>query len=125
VTKSSSGAGGTADAPIPESEEDDVKLYRVTPKGRHYAVAPGFIKQITGKESVQAYEKAAGVKEVEIDGVEFTVVLGVNGISTVSAPVVDGQGRILDERDPSKGYVHGGSWSRTDKAERFAFEAKG
>lgn len=116
--------GGSAVAPVIESEEDDVKLYRVTPNGRHYAVAPGFIKQITGKESVKAYEKAAGVKEAEIDGDEFTVVLGVNGISTVSAPVVDGQGRILDERDPSKGYVHGGSWARTDKAERYAYSAQ-
>ena len=124
VGGTATGAGGTAGAPIIESEEDDVKLYRVTPKGRHYAVAPGFIKQISGKESVMAYEAAAGVKEIEVDGDEFTVILGVNGIDTTGGPVVDGEGRILDERTGQGTYVAGGSWARSDKAERLAYLAQ-
>ena len=117
------GGGGSAAVTI-QSEEDDVKLYRVTPKGRHYAVAPGFIKQISGKESVMAYEQAVGVKEIEIDGDEFRVILGVNGIDTTGGPVVDGEGRILDERTGQDTYVAGGSWARSDKAERLAYLAQ-
>lgn len=123
-----SGAGGSAAAPTTPTtteEDDDMRLIRVQPKGRHYAVAKGYIKQITGKDSVKEYEAAFGIKEEEVTAKQFTVILGVNGIATVGgAPVVNGDGQVLDERNGQGKYVFGGSWDRGDRAERLAWLAQ-
>ena len=47
--------------------------------------------------------------------------MGFNSVETSNGvPVLDRRGYALDERDPAKGYVSGGTWNRVDKAERWA-----
>lgn len=101
-------------APDIESEEDDdmPKLYRIKETGRHYAIAPRFIKQITSKKSVQGYEDAhhtTGLKEIEVSSWSFGVILGVNGIPS---SVINANGHVLDETTGK--YVHGGDWAGYD-----------
>lgn len=48
--------------------------------GRHYAIAPEYIKQIETAEAVKAFEDAFGVKEKPISEWTLTRLLGAYGI---------------------------------------------
>lgn len=88
--------------------------------GRHYAIAPEFIKQIKDKDSVKAVEDAFGVVEKPVSEWTFKRILGTYGIPS---DVVNAQGYVRNDLE-GKGHVSGGSWSRAQKVERLAYLAQ-
>lgn len=82
--------------------------------GKHYAIAPGFIKQVTTKESVglyvDAHHEVAPMKEIIVSDKTFRAILGVNGIPT---KIFDSKGLIMDYRTTGN-FTEGGSWMRGD-----------
>lgn len=115
---SGSGSTGTSSTTTTPNllEADMPLLYQPTSgtwKGKHFAIAPGYIKHIPGKESVQLYEDAhhtLGLKEILVSDKTFRVLLGVNGIDS---KVLDANGYVFDYRT-SGTYVKGGSYKRGD-----------
>lgn len=119
---STTSGGGSSTAPIIQSEEDDMRLIRITDgsrKGRHYAIAPEYIKQITTSESVKAVEDAFGITEKPVSEWTFKRILGTYGIPS---DVVDARGYIRNDLE-NGGHQSGGTWSRAQRAERKGYEA--
>lgn len=117
----SAGGGGSSDTT--QSEEDDMRLIRITDgnaKGRHYAIAPEYIKQIKTAEAVKAVEDAFGIKERPISSWTLTRVLGAYGIPS---GVLNRKGYVLDDLNGQGKHVSGGTWSRAQKVERLAYVA--
>lgn len=125
----SSASGGGIETPdiTTESEEDtDMRLFRINDSksgrdGRHYAIAPEYIKQIKTAEAVKAFEDAFGVTERPISEWTLTRVLGVYGIPS---GVLNGRGYVLDDLSGQGNHVSGGTWSRAQKVERLAYLAQ-
>lgn len=114
--------GGSTETATTQSEEDEVILVRVHDwKGRHYALGQEYIKQIKDVNSVKAEEDATGKKEIPVSRWTFQRMLGVRGIPS---NVLDDSGRVLDDLQGQGKYVHGGSWSRAQKVERWAYLAQ-
>lgn len=100
-----------------------MRLIRITNgsrKGRHYAIAPEYIKQITSSESVKAVEDAFGITEKPVSEWTFGRILGTFGIPS---DVVDSRGYIRNDLE-GKGHVSGGTWSRAQRAERYGYLAQ-
>lgn len=121
---SSGGGGGSADEN--DDLENDMRLFRIQDSksgrdGRHYAIAPEYIKQITTAEAVKAFEDAFGVSERPISEWTLTRVLGVYGIPS---GVLNGRGYVLDDLNGQGKHVSGGTWSRVQKVERLAYLAQ-
>lgn len=117
------GGAGSGGSPRPESnalnimEENMVLIYQPTGgqfKGKHYSIAPGFIKQITSKESVglyvDAHHEVSPMKEIFVSDVTFRAILGANGIPT---KIFNSDGLIMDYRTTGEFKV-GNSWMRGD-----------
>lgn len=120
------GAGGgslTPSTPTSEEDDPDMRLIRITDgnaKGRHYAIAPEYIKQIKTAEAVKAVEDAFGIKERPISSWTLTRVLGAYGIPS---GVLNRRGYVLDDLNGQGKHVSGGTWSRAQKTERLAYVA--
>lgn len=107
-----------------DQEEEDMRLIRITDgnaKGRHYAIAPEYIKQIKTAEAVKAVEDAFGITERPISSWTLTRVLGAFGIPS---GVLDSNGYVLDDLNGQGRHVSGGTWSRAQKVERLAYLAQ-
>ena len=114
------GGGGSSVSPVNTInllEEELPYIYQAKDgqfKGKHYAIAPGFIKQVISKESVglyiDAHHEVAPMKEIIVSDKTFRAILGVNGIPT---KIFDGNGLIMDYRTTGK-FSSGNSWMRGD-----------
>lgn len=121
----SAGGGGSAPDTTITSEEDDMRLILLqdpgsSRDGTHFAIGFGGIVQID-KDTVKMNQDSGAASEVPVREASFKALLRAHGIPE---EVVDGQGRILNDREGQGNHERYGRWHASDKGERLAWLAQ-
>ena len=119
------GDGGITEPVNDASQEDDLRLFRINDPSSSrnmykYAISPGHIECVT-LDTMTMLQDAGYAKATQVREASFKAILRGNGIPE---DVVRSDGYIRNDKTGGTEFIRYGSWSHSDKAERFAYLAQ-